>query len=132
MSLTRRSFIGWLGAAPLIGLFPNPGLSSDKRILMNQFSIAGFQYYDGRSILHRIKAGDALTLWAEPGNPYDEFAVAIYRGKTKLGYVPRSDNRHISRLLTHKVKLFCHVKHVRPQDPGRQAVKADVYLITTE
>ena len=56
-----------------------------SRVLLS-FHIAGFQYTDGALVLGDLKAGDKLTLCAERDNPHDPEAVAIYYGKTKLGY----------------------------------------------
>ena len=61
-----------------------------SRVLLS-FHIAGFQYTDGALVLGDLKAGDKLTLCAERDNPHDPEAVAIYYGKTKLGYVPGNE-----------------------------------------
>lgn len=61
-----------------------------SRVLLS-FHIAGFQYADGALVLGDLKAGDKLTLCAERDNPHDPEAVAIYYGKTKLGYVPGNE-----------------------------------------
>lgn len=84
--------------------------------LLNRFSIAGFFYYEGSKVLHHLKSGDRLVLRAEPTNPHDEFAVEIFFGPDKLGYVPRSDNRHISRLLQQGAALRCKVIEVKDSD----------------
>lgn len=129
MEISRRSFVGFLGAVPFLGFAPKLDKVSGRKIMMNRFSIAGFQYYSGPKILRKIKKGDRLTLVAEPKNPYDEFAVEIYFGKTKLGYVPRSDNRHISRLLGQGAEVLADVEYTRLDGPSWKAVKTNVYLM---
>jgi len=61
--------------------------------------IAGFTYYDGLDVIDELKLGTKVDLRAEPENPHDPYAVSIYFGKTKLGYVPRAKNSAVSNLL---------------------------------
>ena len=78
LSKVKRRFIRPLGGVAMY---------EPSRVLLS-FHIAGFQYADGALVLGDLKAGDKLTLCAERDNPHDPEAVAIYYGKTKLGYVP--------------------------------------------
>ena len=61
--------------------------------------IAGFAYYDGLEVIDELVLGATVTLRAEPDNPHDPDAVAIYFGKVKLGYVPQTKNGYVSNLL---------------------------------
>ena len=61
--------------------------------------IAGFTYYDGLEVIDQLTLGAMVTLKAEPENPYDPDAVAVYFGETKLGYIPRIKNNALSQLL---------------------------------
>ena len=61
--------------------------------------VAGFAYYDGLDVIDQLLPGTLVTLESEPDNPYDPEAVAIYFGKTKLGYIPKAKNASISSLL---------------------------------
>ena len=61
--------------------------------------IAGLQYYDVLEIWKSLKIGDRLDLIPEPDNRHDHNAVMVtYKGK-QLGYLPRSENRHIAKIL---------------------------------
>lgn len=61
--------------------------------------IAGLQYYDVLEIWKELKIGELLELIPEPENRYDKHAVMVtYKGK-QLGYLPRSENRHIAKIL---------------------------------
>lgn len=62
-------------------------------------NIAGFTYYDGIDVIDKLTIGTTVSLRAEPDNPYDPEAVAIYYNKTKLGYVPKQKNIYVSDLL---------------------------------
>ena len=64
------------------------------------FHIAGFTYYDGVDVFDNLKIGTKLFLKAEPENPYDPKAVAIYYGEDiHIGYVPRDENEVMSKFL---------------------------------
>ena len=63
----------------------------------SDFHIAGFTYYDGVDVFENLKIGKELLLKAEPKNPHDPNAVAIYYQEAKLGYVPRDKNDAISK-----------------------------------
>ena len=60
------------------------------------FNIAGFQYWDGALLIGALKPGVALELVAEPDNPHDPEAVALYYQSKKLGYVPSDLNATLS------------------------------------
>lgn len=131
---SRRAFLGFLAKAPLVpaavltGRPARTASPTEGEILMNDFAIAGFRYYDGAKELPRLVAGTKLTLRAEPSNPHDSFAVEIHHGSAKLGYVPRFCNRHISRLLLEAVPLACEVERVDQQAPPWDAVCVKVLL----
>jgi len=71
----------------------------EKSKVMFQCHIAGFSHYDGINVFEDLKVGTLLTLKAEPDNPYDPEAVAVFLGSVRLGYVPRALNQKISSLL---------------------------------
>lgn len=134
-STNRRGFLGFLLKLPIIPatlLTTRRGsaeaVTPKRSVLMNDFAIAGFRYYDGPRDLPRLTAGLALELRAEPGNPHDVFAVEIRHDSAKLGYVPRFCNRHLSRLLLADVPLVCEIERLNPSAPPWEAVWVKVGL----
>ena len=138
---SRRSFLGFLIKAPVIPVaascLPSAACSLQplntappvrRSVLLNDFKIAGFRYYDGPGQLPALAPGAKLTLRAQPANPYDAFAVEIFHGPVKLGYVPRFCNRHLSRLLLDGVELDCEADAISPQAAPWDAVAVNVYL----
>jgi len=63
------------------------------------YHIAGFTYYDGVDVFEDLKIGTPLLLQAEPENPHDPYAVAIYYQEHKLGFVPSAENEALSKFL---------------------------------
>ncbi len=130
---SRREFLQQIPALPILGVLGIREMSAKARqgreVLINQFSIAGFQYYKGPAMLPLMKVGERVSLEAEPTNAHDAFAVKIfYRGR-HIGYVPRSDNRHISRLLRNRVPLIGHIAGIQPDAPTWQQVQVRVWLL---
>lgn len=66
---------------------------------LSHFHIAGFTYYEGALEFKNLKIGKKVALKLEEENKFDPRAVAIYHGKSKLGYVPRNENRLLYKLL---------------------------------
>jgi hypothetical protein len=73
--------------------------SASGTIYFQSFYVVGFKYHEGPLAFSKLKIGSKLKLIAEPDNRFDYKAVAIYRKKLKLGYVPRNENKYLSRLL---------------------------------
>ncbi len=129
MKATRRVFLKAMGILTAAGVAGRKTpLAGAQGMLLNVFSVAGLQYYDGPRMLGALGAGQLLDMRAEPENPYDHYAVELYCGSAKLGYVPRSDNRHISRLLRQGAELRAIVKAVRPDAVSWKAVQVEVRL----
>lgn len=92
------------------------------------FYIAGFQYHDGTQVLSKLKPGTKLKLVAEPDNPYDPNAVAIFRKGTHLGYVPQNLNDTLSQLLVlgHADVFEAYVSSVAPEELPYKQVYATI------
>jgi hypothetical protein len=168
MSASRRNFLKSVGLLPLAVLpgghaeASNPAPTAARRLVLNRFSIAGFQYYDGPVLVqqlrpreeifyeidtgtgnveavvyrgvkgidpHQLHPGSQLELKAEPSNPHDSFAVVIYLDNLKLGYVPRSDNKHLSRLIEQGAKLDCRVIEIDPEAGVWNMVRVEVGMV---
>jgi len=128
MTIPRRSFLKTLLLLLPAGLSRTAVAAPQRHYRLNRFSVAGFQYYAGPRLVGRMAAGTALELVAEPDNPHDHYAVRIdWRGH-KLGYVPRSDNHHLSRLLRQGATLNARVLKVDPQAAPWQMLKVEVEL----
>jgi len=131
--ISRRSFIKILLAniSLLLSSFTlakNTQSLSTKSVLLNKCSVAGFQYYQGREVIDSLKENDTLKLSVEVDNQYDKYAVEIYYKNKKLGYVPKSENKHISRMLQAGITLDCQVLAIDPKKQAWHAVIVAVYI----
>ena len=100
-----------------------------KRYLLNKFSVAGFFFYEGPKLLEKMKPGDTLTMKPEPENIEDEYAVELHFKGTMIGHIPRSDNKHIFRLLEQKKDLVCTIREIDPDAETWQMCKVKVEMV---
>lgn len=94
------------------------------------FFIAGFQHWDGATVLADLKVGEVLDLVPESDNPYDPEAVAVYRGAAKLGFIPAEEN-HIVSLMSyygHSSAFECRVLQVSPDRSPWHQVRVGLYV----
>ena len=70
-----------------------------KKVHLANFHIAGFSYWEGCEAFEYLKIGTRLDLVREDDNRFDPYAVAIYYGDYKLGFIPRGSNHDISKFL---------------------------------
>ena len=85
--------------------------------------MAGLADKDIQPVIQRLRPGEELCLVAEPTHPHDEFAIEVFYGECKLGYVLPSDNRLVSQLLQQSAKLTCKVLEVRPDTDIRDRIR---------
>lgn len=97
-------------------------------IYLNSPYIAGFQYYKGEEMENELKENDTLILKREAQNPHDYFAVEVFRKNAKLGYLPRSDNKIIARMMDQGLQLKAQIRNIAPGAHPYQRVKMRVYL----
>ena len=101
-----------------------------KKVHLSSFHIAGFGYWDGCEAFESLKVGTVLELVREDDNPFDPYAVAIYYGEYKLGFIPRGNNHDISKYLDmglgdiYEVRITRITTDVHPE----QQVKVIVYM----
>ena len=119
--MQRRGFLqailGLAAGTPfarLAGAQPKPAPDSrNRRILIQESPLAGFQYYHGEVLWDQLREGQSLDLVREPDNPYDPKAVRVEWNGCKLGYVPRTENTAISQMLDRGECLEAKVAHLR-------------------
>lgn len=99
---------------------------SMARIIVQHSPLAGFRYYDGKSLWEEIKIGDPLALVREPDNPHDGNAVRIeWNGRT-LGYVPRRENAHLARQMDHGAAVEARITGLHQYRNGRNRVSYEI------
>ncbi|WP_434980444.1 HIRAN domain-containing protein [Daejeonia sp. YH14] len=83
----------------------------EEDILALSSIVAGTSYQNLTDIEEKIILNESkLELKREPKNEYDEFAVAVFFEGHKLGYIPRSKNQTIARLMDAGKQFYAKVK----------------------
>ena len=97
---------------------------------ISSFYIAGFQYWDGALVLSELKVGERLRLVPEFDNPHDSSAMAIYRGETKMGFVPGSENELLALMFFygHSDVFELRVLQVSPDKNPWEQVRVGLYV----
>ena len=98
--------------------------------LISSFHVAGFQYWDGATVLTELKPGEALQLVPEFDNPHDASAVAIYRNNVKLGFVPSDQNSLLAQMLFfgHSDAFELRVQQVAPESSPWDQLRVGLYV----
>jgi hypothetical protein len=126
-------FVGMKLPVPLLMatlLVPPYGLAAETvaRIVIQNSPLAGFRYYQGRSLWDELEVGDALALVREPDNPFDPNAVRIEWRGHKLGYVPRRENARLARQMDHGAAVEARITELRTSRNGRNLVSYEISL----
>ena len=90
--------------------------------------IAGFQYYDGFEAGHLLRENDRLLLKRQPTNPYDCYAIEVFQGEAKLGYLPRKENKVVARMMDQGVPVKARIVEIDREVAYYNKVKMEVFL----
>ena len=95
------------------------------------FHVAGFQHWDGATVLSKLSPGCQLDLVPEFDNPHDPEAIALYIDGVKIGYVPADKNGLISTLafFGHTSVFECRVLQVAPEKDPWEQVRMGIYVV---
>ncbi len=100
-----------------------------QKIRLSVNFIAGFQHYDGPDAESLLEIGMPLQLNREPHNQYDKDAVEVWTGDAKLGYVPRSDNKTVAKLMDDGKEVQAFVLELDPSAFPNGSVKIELYYL---
>ena len=139
MDKDRRSFFKQLlvmGAASLGALRATKGLAAVRNeeparqaYMISLFYVAGFKYYQGPSLVRKMREEDPVTMVMEPQNPYDPFAVRLEWNGEKIGYIPRTENGVVNSLLQQEAPLQGFIYQVNPKADPWEAVMVEVLMV---
>ena len=129
--VSRKTFLMYLLQLPIFGGIARYlyGFEPKKHYLLNKFSVAGFYFYEGPNLLDKMKPGNTLKMKPHPENIEDEYAVELHFKDNMIGHIPRSDNRHIFRLLEQEKDLVCTIREIDPEAVTWQMCKVKVELV---
>jgi hypothetical protein len=103
------------------------GPKATREIRLSSPYIAGFQYYQGLKLGQVLKENDSLTLKREPQNMHDCYAIEVYNGSNKLGYLPREENKVIARMMDQGMTVKARIIKIKPEEHPYRRVKVNVF-----
>ncbi len=95
------------------------------------FHLSGFSYYQGAEVFDELKIGTLLSLKREEENRFDPYAVAVWYGDRKLGFVPRSSNHELSKWLEmgYGPAFECRINRLSPDCDPEEQVGVVIHLL---
>lgn len=91
---------------------------NDRKTRKIEFPIAGWQYYQGDSVIASLRKGSKVYLAQEPDNEFDSNAVSIFfENSVKLGYVPWHLAQDLSYRLAMGSVLETFISMIQPTAP---------------
>ena len=129
---SRRSFINSVLGLDLLPIATKSKSITDPQqnstILLQHSPIVGFQYYEGENIWPQMKVGDALTLQREPGNCYDTHTITVYWKYSKLGYIPRRENRTLAQMMDRGQTLNAQIQQLQNEAAPWGRIEVKIYI----
>lgn len=135
--MKRSEFINALGLGAS-GLVLPKQLLAQQPIKIYDNYVKGLIHYQYDTVAKQLQIGASLTLQRDVNNVYDAFAVEVYFGAFKLGYLPAYENIVIANILDTKVRLTAKTSAIREDDHPHKLetlgveVYADVILPTPQ
>jgi len=100
-----------------------------EHIYYKSMHIAGFKYYEGAFVFSDLNVGQRLEMVADPSNQYDDNAVEFHFEGKKIGFIPRSKNYSISKMLLAGHEIFeAVVQQLSPNENPERQVRVGIFI----
>ena len=95
-------------------------------IELNECYIVGLQYYNGKDFdASRVSS---FSLKREPGNKFDSNAIEVYSKEVKIGYIPRTENKIIAKMMDQNIHIVAKVTKFNADEVYRR-IKVRLYQV---
>jgi len=128
MLYLRRVLIKQLGMM-IVGTLATrakPNERSANIVKLTTLKVAGVQYGECADTV--FVPDEPLRLVPEPSNPYDRYAVAIYRRDARVGYIPRTNSRMVASLIQSGMQLHATVRYFKPDKEPWERLWVSVWM----
>jgi len=127
--MDRSSFLKKIAFAGAMLLSPKAAEAVPLRTTkLSSPYIAGFKYYGGIGVQGSLRVNGMLDLRREPGNRHDWYAVEVYSGGTKLGYLPRDENKIIARMIDQGIPVRARIIGINLKEMPYRRVRVEVFF----
>jgi len=128
----RRDFLLGMGGAVggmALAAPTAPAAHAPAEVGLLATYVAGTPYHQATTAMSGLRPGHRVDLRREPENRYDPRAVQVRTtGGALLGYVPRTDNQALCRLMDAGFRLEARVSSLSP-DRRQPEIRLDVLLV---
>jgi hypothetical protein len=109
---------------------PNSLQPFSREIFLLDIVVAGTTYAkEIDKVFPELEQGKVLRMQRDPKNKHDENAIALYYNKVRVGWVPRTLNLVISRLMDAGKAFFCRIESVELVDDVWVKIEAKIYMV---
>ena len=104
--------------------------TKSQNVHFAHFDIAGFSYWEGCMVMHKLEIGTKVELVREADNRFDPYAVAVHFDGYKLGYIPRTANEQFCALMDqgYSDMFEARIQRITPDSHMEHQVGVIVYL----
>ncbi len=95
-------------------------------IELNECYIVGLQYYNGKDF--DVSRVSSFSLKREPGNKFDSNAIEVYSKEVKIGYIPRTENKIIAKMMDQNIHIVAKVTKFNADEVYRR-IKVRLYQV---
>jgi hypothetical protein len=128
--MNRLTFLKNILALGGSALLPIGLVKNYRKFYLLQCFVAGFRFYKGMELLDQMQEGDMLELVREPDNAYDEAAIALHWNGEKIGFIPKSENEFLSKLLdAEALELMAEIAHLNKEVKPWENLHVGVYFL---
>lgn len=100
----------------------------DSDILLTHLTVAGTTHAErADEVSWEIEEGDKMTMKRNPRNKYDKNAIGIYYRNIRIGWVPKSVNEILARLMDGERRLYFITTSIEYQGDWLK-IEGDVYM----
>jgi len=102
-----------------------------REVFILDITIAGTSYCPQMDeVFPQLQKDTVLKMQRDPNNQYDENAIGIYYQDVRIGWVPRTMNTIISRLMDAGKAFFCRVSNLNAQDNTTwKQIDCNIYMV---
>ena len=103
-----------------------------REVFLLHIEVAGTGYCEQMNDIYpKLKTDEVLQMRRDPHNKYDKKAIGIYFEQTRIGWVPRTMNEIISRLMDAGKVFFCRITELSEQSPENpwKHISCKIYMV---
>ena len=101
-----------------------------REVFLLDITVAGTGFCDKiNEVFPQLQIDTVLKMQRDPKNQYDENAIGIYFNDIRIGWVPRTMNTVISRLMDAGKAFFCRVINLGSDKGSWKQIDCKIFMV---